>query len=235
MSRRIHQFVDPTPTTRACPRGCTLDQHAPACSDTACSGCLPRSCTPGRWLCSSCLTRLRRDLDRLPRLYDELEWMLHRHTPGLGHRVSGGETPLYVAEPVVEWRHQIAYDARWWAVKTAGSRRVHPPPNVAVRASCRFLAVHADWATTQPWAHALAEVMAGLAGRAYRLAYPNGRRRVPVGGCRCLEDGCTGTLTALIAPLDDLLPAVIQCGDNPEHVWPSSDWLKLGRRLREAA
>ena len=240
---KTHRWVDP-PTTRACPRGCWIrGRHTTDCNSQgyakpagnyaadACAGCLPRHCTPGRWLCNNCGERLTRDIERLPGLHRELEWMLSRHSVSLTGRISGtGETPLYVAEPVCEWRGQIARDARWWARRVATTRRVTPPDTDTVRACCAFLAVHADWATGQPWAHALADVMAQLAGRAYALAYPNGRRRVPCGPCP--EAGCDGTLVATVAATETRLLTDVRCDHDPDHEPHVSWWLDLGRKAR---
>jgi hypothetical protein len=157
--------------------------------------------------------------------------MLHRHAASLTGRISGtGETPLYVAEPVAEWRGQIARDTRWWARRVAATRRVTPPDTATVQACCRFVGVHADWVTAQPWAHALADVTAELAGRAYNLAYPNGRRRVPCGPCP--EVGCDGTLVATVAATETGLLTDIRCDHDPDHEPPVHWWLELGRKAR---
>lgn len=75
----------------------------------------------------------------------------------------------------------------------------------------------------------------------HRNAYPSGSRRIDIPG-NCMEDvttdggetlPCPGELFGLIRPGDSRLPSTIICSENPEHNVPSSEWVKLGRRLRK--
>lgn len=62
-------------------------------------------------------------------------------------------------------------------------------------------------------------------------------RRYHVGRCPelTLTDDqltpCTGTLIATMKQGDSLLPKVVACDANPEHVWQPWQWASLGKRL----
>lgn len=107
-----------------------------------------------------------------------------------------------------------------------------------------WLVHHHDWLLADPdAADDYADELAELHTAAWQAAYPEGRRRIPVGRCPIRttssvatreEQQCPGTVTGTIRPSDDLLPTELVC-DRCGTATPPRAWITLGRRLDDQA
>jgi hypothetical protein len=88
-------------------------------------------------------------------------------------------------------------------------------------AHAAYIARHAEWLAACDYADEASDELAGLASRAYGLAYPSGTRRVEVGPCPL----CEGTLTAIVRATDGVLPSEVVCDrDEDPHRWAADQW-----------
>jgi hypothetical protein len=215
--------------------GCAIPgRHADGCDDDGCGGCLVARASVGL-VCRHHHRRLIQALAEMTGLYDELG---DRLRPGGGNGPKITATfghPLPIDTRVAAHREQIRHDLFWWSRLVADERGVHEP-RATVPACGTFLATHGDWCAAQPWVDELLEVMLELRRDAFRLAYPDGRRRIVLGTCTESVDGqpCPGTLTATVRATDDLLPSVIACRTCGTE-WTPDRWLTLGRRIHREA
>lgn len=221
--------------TEACARGCAIrHRHLSLCADAeTCPGCLPRPAAHGR-LCAPCYERASTALQELP---DQRAALAERLAPARRQgqsQVSGTpERSLPVDPTVVEHRDSIARVLTSWAVMQAEQLRVSKPRSPQPHVTAHWLLARLDWAAGQEWVADYVTELVDLRKRAHQLLHPSGRRRILLGACP--EEGCEGALEASVARTDDLLPSQITCGADPDHTWPTRDWLKLGQRIHGAA
>lgn len=193
--------------------------------DRACA--TPRRALDGLYVCGGCFDRLEQTLAELPARYDDLAERL-ASGGGAGPKVTGSpERALPIVPAVADHREQIARVLASWASLVAEERGLRGPASPTPHTLAAWLGEHLTWCCAQPWIDDFTGEVRDLSGRAYALLYPSGRRRVKVGPC--VE--CSGTLTATIAPVDDLLPSSIDCDADEAHSWSADRWLALGRRL----
>lgn len=193
----------------------------------------PRRAVDGLYTCSGCLYGLTEALECLPRQWDTLGRSLAPQSR-TGPQVTGTrERALPINVAVADQREDIRGKLASWSVMIAEERGITPPGAGTPHVTAPWLLVHLRWACAQPWLDEYAAEIRQLRSRANALLYPTGRRRVEVGPC--VEHGCDGTLTATIAPLDDLLPSSVTCDVDLAHTWSASEWHTLGRRLHGAA
>jgi len=166
-------------------------------------------------------------------LYGELEHVLIG-APAVGGRVSGSPDRTRLPNmAAVEARSTIRSILVSWCRLISEERGIDLPRD-EVAAMGDYIARHAHWLAAHPAAAEAADELRELAhGRPWRVAYPDGTRRVEVGPC--LHDGCGGTIRAVLRASDSLLPSRIVCDANADHVWPADQWLTLGRQLRRTA
>ena len=105
----------------------------------------------------------------------------------------------------------------------------HQPPDRATLI-VDWLTPHHDWLLAQPYTDDYTQDLDDLHSTAWAVAYPTGRRRVPI--CQCPK-ACGGWLTALIADTTDMLPDALLC-DTCEHALAPRQWITLGRNLTRA-
>jgi hypothetical protein len=159
---------------------------------------------------------------------------LARH---LASPVSGSRTrQLPIDEPLADLIREARGVVASWCLLIAEERDVIPPSDPALPVTAAWLAIHAAWATAQPWADDWARELLDLAGRARALLAPSHTRRVTCGPCTEVIEGarCMGTLTARVRDQDDLLPSVISCQVCGVDI-TADGWVTLGRRIREVA
>lgn len=104
-----------------------------------------------------------------------------------------------------------------------------------------FLARHADWLSRHDAADEALTELAHHARKVEDMAKGNVTRRLAIGPCpdmTLVQDvepptfrKCEGELTALVHYSEDMLPAVVRCSEDQEHVWTPSQWPALGRKL----
>jgi len=100
----------------------------------------------GLYLCTGCVNGIRRNLSRLPELYDALAEMHTAPTGGGGGRVSGTpEARLPIRPDVAEHRHQIQHDLVWWCVYVADERGISTPADSTPATTAAWLLTHVDW------------------------------------------------------------------------------------------
>ena len=102
-----------------------------------------------------------------------------------------------------------------------------------------FLARHADWLSRHEAAEDVVAEISRHAHRVESMALGRRTRRVPLGGCPqvCIDavgmtiGPCDGTLVAVVHEEEEMLPALVRCDIDREHVWSPSEWPALGRKL----
>lgn len=215
------------------PRCRAHGQHAPGCTDGDCRGCLPRLAADGLRLCHVCRRRLAEDITTAAQLHGELALVLASVGIG-GERVSGSPTrSLALNDAAVDARTLIRHTLVSWAQLVAEERGFSLPAD-HVTAIAAYLVRDVEWLAAHETARDCADEFAELAhGRPRRIAYPNGARTFTV--ARCPEDGCGGEIRAVLRRTDALLPSELVCGVDGGHRWTAGQWIRLGRRLMEAA
>ncbi|GAA0719991.1 hypothetical protein Drose_06275 [Dactylosporangium roseum] len=115
-----------------------------------------------------------------------------------------------------------------------------------VPALARLVARSADWLAAHDRAGEHAAALRDLSREAHRTAFPTGVRVFELPGLNgerylaCPEkvddsEPCPGNLWTILRRDGDRLPPQIMCNHDDEHQWPASQWLKLGRRMLQAA
>src|SRR5690606_12537238 len=129
---------------------------------------------------------------------------------GAAERTSGSPDPTRLPNPAaMEARGTIRAVLAAWCRLIAEERGVELPEDT-VAAMGAYIARHAHWLAAHPAAGEASDELRELAhGRPWRVAYPDGTRRVEVGPC--LYDGCEGTIRAVLRASDSLLPSRIVC------------------------
>ena len=214
------------------PRCRVLGQHTPTCTDPDCRGCLPHRAADGLRLCERCIARLAADANLAAHLHTELEHVLAApERPG--ERTSGSPDRARLPNPAaVECRTEIRHVLASWS-RLIAEDRGHRLPADTVPAMGAYVARNAVWLAAQDYAGDACTELADLAhGRAWRVAYPNGTRSFDVAGCPM--DGCGGTIRAVLRQTDSLLPSALICSTDETHCWAASEWITLGRKLRQA-
>lgn len=221
-------------TSCAAPHCRTRGHHTADCADPHCAGCQPWAAADGLRLCQLHTRRLADDARQAARLYDELEHALQGGSGGGAGRISGTPDPARLPNPAaIEARATIRHTLAAWCRLIADERGISLPRD-HVADMGEYIARHADWLAAQEYAGEASDELRELAhGRPWRIAYPDGVRRVEVGPCP--HDGCTGTIRAVLRRVDSLLPSSILCDQDADHIWPASEWITLGRQLGRAA
>ncbi len=103
-------------------------------------------------------------------------------------------------------------------------------PDDTIPAMAGWLVVRADWLAARDWADEAARSIDYTWREGWRVAYPDGSRRILLGPCP--QPGCDGEIAATVRDADDLLPSVVRCTDQEEpHEWPADRWPALGRLI----
>ncbi|MFE6774408.1 hypothetical protein ACFVFD_36070 [Streptomyces fimicarius] len=204
------------------------------CAGRRAAGEAGRTANSGLRLCQACLDRLSTELRRLPELYEACGRRLDGGTQDtLRPRTSGGPLrgmPFNVQ--AAEVRTEILTVLGSWAGAVAEKRGVAAPRREVLPLRV-FLGRHLAWLAAHDAAGDFCGEVARLARRARRVADPEVRRRLPIGGCA--EPDCSGSLTAVVGPGQPRTPAVISCDQDPDHRWLGHEWLQLSDRLRGTA
>lgn len=234
----------------ASPRCRLPGRHAEGCDQPTCRGCLPARAADGLRLCTVCARRIGENATRAAELYDDLALVLK--AAGRGERSSNkpgsGGPPR---DAVVEQRATIRHVLVSWCRLVSEERGISLPGNDTGDLAA-YLVRHAEWLAACDYADEVADELAGLASRAYGLAYPSGSRRIRVGPCpRCggvpgphgqaiqrLPLGFigppnrSGCLVAVVREQDqDKLPSEVACDLVGEHKWDAIQWRQLDREV----
>ncbi|GAA2346817.1 hypothetical protein [Dactylosporangium salmoneum] len=127
---------------------------------------------------------------------------------------------------------------------TTRTRHTYRVPPLA-----RLVARSADWLAAHQQAAEYSTALGELARQAFRTAFPTGTRVFELPGLdgerflACPEtvpgdngdEPCPGNLWTIMRRDGDRLPPQIMCNHDEQHQWPSTQWLKLGRRMLQAA
>lgn len=146
--------------------------------------------------------------------------------------VHSAEVPLPVPDGIAELRSQIRHDLVYWVgchARTADAARA-PVSGTEPAQLAAWLAGWRDWAAAQDWAGDYVDVLTELRARARRLIDLPRAPRVPVAPCP--EHGCNGVLWSAIREEHDARPSLVQCNATEDHQWDSTQWMRLGARLR---
>lgn len=151
----------------------------------------------------------------------------------LPYVVHNAEVPLPVPDGIAELRSQIRHDLMYWVDRHArdGSIRI-PPSGLEPAQLAAWLAVHRDWAAGRDWAGDYVAVLQELRARAQRLIDLPRIPRSPV--TQCPERDCDGTLWSTIRDEHEARPSAVAC-DACGTEWDSTQWIRLGQRLRRAS
>lgn len=184
----------------------------------------------GEFLCTACRDRLVNNLSNLPTLYSDCNRGASPTVVRAIRKAPKKSAPTdSMNAAAADVRTAILTVLASWAGLVANERRLEPPAR-DVPALARFLCRHAEWLARHPTAGDVADEIQDLTRTARSLAYPNGVRRVHIGGCP--GDDCDGDLVALMRPRDDLLPSEIICTVSSDHSWPITWWTRLARQIR---
>lgn len=216
-------MTDRTRPLCANPRCAIPGRHCGDCG-TDCRGCQPAWAADGLRLCGHCTRRLGQDAVKAARLHGELELVLRPSGAGGGHVQPSSASPP--RDDVVAMRTEIRHVLVAWCRLVSEERGISPPAD-DVTAMGAYLVRHAEWLAAREYAGEAADELAGLAGRAWGLAYPSGTRRLD------LHESCPycdAELTATMRPQDGgLLPSDVVCAGEEHHTWPADQWRKLDR------
>jgi hypothetical protein len=130
----------------------------------------PRQAEPGQLICSSCTTRLRRDIEITPTLE---RWLSHHVAPGTGGgvKVSGSrEAPVPVRLEVIDHAAHMRHLLQSWAWLICEHRGLVYPERVTVADLSSWLGRHVEWAAGRPWVSDMCEELAGLRRTTHALA-----------------------------------------------------------------
>jgi hypothetical protein len=230
----------------ASPRCHIPNRHREDCDTATCRGCLPARAADGSRLCPLDIRRLGENATKAAVLYDELALVLKATQPG-GHTSTKPGPGGPPRDAVVEQRATIRHVLVSWCRLISEERGIALPGdwlimrlprgvqgpwnrewvvNDTTPAHAAYIARHAEWLAACDYADEAADELAGLANRAYGLAYPSGTRRVEVGPCPL----CDGTLTAIVRATDGVLPSEVVCDrDEDPHRWAADQWRHLDR------
>lgn len=203
----------------------------------------PRAALDGLRVCPGHRTQLYVRLHALGAAHEALAGKLQAGGDGSEH--VGGTPPIGLdLDPrAVLCRSEVYSFLASWCRYVAGQRNRQRPADTCA-AMGPWLARQLNWLCALP-ADDIADLYSGLNehyAAAKHLLRPSGRRRRPVGRCVEMtwcdvfarrEHRCDGTLTALIAPADDLLPASLTC----DTCWveiPAGQWGAFARRYQRA-
>ena len=193
-----------------------------------------RQAADGIVLCDWHHRWLRRHIAGLPALDDALVHALAGGSGGIGVVVSYRPEPGISLDPrAVLAREHLRVQLVGWARVCIEEGPWSDVPDDTVPAIARWLLPRSDWLAARPYADEVAATFATTWSESWRVAYPDGARRYPVG--ECPERGCDGILVAVVRDADELLPSTLRCtaGDDDErHEWPADQWPALGRRLK---
>lgn len=178
----------------------------------------------GSRACVACVARLRKDIARLPHLYQDCEEMLVKRPQPGQERVRGSRSSgISLDGRVVAVRADIMTVMASWAGFVAEHRPSAQRPEREVTALARFMLVHLDWLSQQPcMPEAVTEFRRLSRAAEEALSHPSGGRALGA----CERPGCTGTV---YAHSDTSTPAHVSCDRG--HRWPPSEWLRLSTRL----
>jgi hypothetical protein len=192
-----------------------------------------RRAIDGLWLCQSDIDQLERLIRDMPHRYAQLA---RAHSiPGRGaDPVSGSSSePLPINPAAAEHRHQIRHDLIWWCVHVADERGISRPADGEPTTTAVWLHHHVNWlGADRPSAEECLPVMRQLAGRAWAIIDPDGRKRIKIGPCVTAD--CDGTLYATVRADDDPRSSVIYC-DTCQLEKEPLEWLRFGRTYERAS
>jgi hypothetical protein len=202
------------------------------CRGSRCGGD-PRVPLSGTHLCAGCTQALARDLGALPQLYEQCGRLLGGGDRApTAERTGGGPLPgLPFNESAADARAAIVTLTASWSGLVAEQRRVTPPPRT-VPDLAQFLLRHLSWLLAHPAAAEFGREIGETADAARRVVDLNSLRRIRVGSC--VEQGCAGSLAALVRTGGTMLSAEVVCSAEPAHRWAAQEWAQLGRRLSQA-
>lgn len=196
----------------------------------------PRRAAEGSMLCAGCESRLAKQLENLSGLYADV-LAGSRKVSSTGPVKGDPERPMPATGTQLDARELVRATLVPWC-RIVAEERVVDPPDDTVPAMCAFLERHRLWLCGHDAAAEFADEIAHVSSEALRAAYPGGRRRMVLGPCvgrvsspDGTARGCDGIITATVSPADDLLPSFIVCDTDPEHLWTSSEWARLGLKI----
>jgi len=210
------------------------DEHSQICDGGECAGCQPWPAADGLRLCQHHADRLAGDLDAIPDLWAALD-DASLGGSGTGQpTVSGGtvDPPMPINPTVVELQQQIRAGLVEWALLISRERGMDTPPD-NVPAIAQHVARSAPWLAAHPAAPEACTAMSDLVAAARRITQPSGTRAWTIGPCP--EDGCSGTIAAVMRIDGAKLPSELACDTSPDHVWKPPQWSALGERIAAAA
>lgn len=210
-------------------------------------GKTPRQADGSSYLCWQCVDRLYENIRAAVTVYEDLLVALTRQERP-GERISGSKsgTGISLNLGAVQAREFIQRVFTGW-VSTVVEHRGGSLPSVArgdVKPFANFLVKHINWLSrSEEFAQRIvADFWEAARGRPWRVAFPTGTRWFVVGRCpvvtaKVVSDSsvtnvqCEGSVTAIIRDIDNQLPTELMCDLSVDHVWPWTDWLKLGRHM----
>lgn len=185
---------------------------------------------PNMNLCWPCRNHLERHIAETPALDADLELALIRGTGAKSEPVTHRRDPgLVLNDHALQARIAIRQQLTAQIRMVKDERNLTTWPQETIPAMATWLLPHVNWLAAHEAADTWANEWSDLHRQARRAAHPSGIRRFDL--FPCIETECPGILTVILRPHDDLLPSEITCDHNPEHIWSSSKWMALGRRI----
>lgn len=186
----------------------------------------PEPALPHAAICSSCKTRLSRDLRRLPGLHAELATVIPGRTPGRGRGTGDG---LPYDERASDCRSQIQHDLTYWAHQAAADRQTTITATT-IAAMAGFLRGCLHWMIYRDWCPDLAAAVSDNRGQAIALLDPWVTRRFAIPSARCPHCG-TGQLVVTVYASDGDKRRTHATCDTCDMTWLPEQWTRLGQQI----
>jgi hypothetical protein len=216
----------------ASPRCRLPGRHRDDCDDEQCRGCAPTRAADGLRLCPHCTDRIGRDAIETARLWYEIGLALTAAGAN-GTPVRNPHPGIAISPRAIETRAEIRRTLASWCRLVAEERGHALPRDESQHALGAYIARNAQWLSATDYADEAADELAGLRGRAWAAAYPEGVSVVDIGSCpHAAGDGlCPGVVKAILRHEASLLPSKIACSADSTHEWTTERWRALGRAL----
>ena len=176
--------------------------------------------------------QLRAALTTIDNTYDDTIEPVRRAI-GAHVTMNSAHPPLPLAAAILDTRAAAHERAAYWAQLVQHGQHLTGLPAVDLHTLTAYLDKHAAWLAAHKWGTKALEELENSADALTQIVKDSAPHKFKVGSCPGTMNGapCPGTITVTLRVSDDLLPSVLGCNAETPHVWSSSEWRVLERRL----